>query len=106
MVRIKDVLKTCPTKTYIVMEQPGVSAADYENSHATPRLSHYMSGKNEKVRSSMVVPEVIGGGDASRSPADAISEYLRNQCGPETRITTDIMKGPQSTMGQVLEIFG
>ncbi|KAF2644175.1 BIG1-domain-containing protein [Massarina eburnea CBS 473.64] len=107
--RIKDVLKSCPTKWYVVMEQTGVVTDDYRNSHSTPRLSHYLGGKEQKVRSTLVVPEVVGRQEGSlafhESSAQALSEYIREECGAEVRISTDISDEPHGAVGDVLQSF-
>ncbi|KAF1971491.1 BIG1-domain-containing protein [Bimuria novae-zelandiae CBS 107.79] len=73
-------LDGCPTKTYFVVRQNGVSAADFSDaSRSTPRLTSHLNGKSDYVKSTMVVPDVI----EEASTASAISAYLQAKCGAE-----------------------
>jgi hypothetical protein len=74
-----DVLKAlahCPTKSYLVVEQRGVSAADYADGRAAPQLSRYMAGKHAQVKSTVAIPDIAGSVDAA-----AITEHLMAKCG-------------------------
>jgi hypothetical protein len=73
-----DILKAlehCPTKSYIIIEQQGVSAADYADGRAMPQLSQYMSGKHAQVKSTVAIPDVIGTVDTK-----AITNHLLSKC--------------------------
>ncbi|PVH97171.1 BIG1-domain-containing protein [Periconia macrospinosa] len=79
-----EALKGCPTKSYIFVQQDGVSQADYLDKYAAPRLSHYLSGKEQKIRSTMAIPEVISSTsarDRMATPAQQITDYLQQHCG-------------------------
>jgi hypothetical protein len=74
-----DVLKAlehCPTRSYVVVEQRGVSAADYADGRAAPQLSRYMAGHHEQVKSTVAIPDVVGNVDAA-----AITQHLVSKCG-------------------------
>ncbi|CAA9964679.1 hypothetical protein P3342_010686 [Pyrenophora teres f. teres] len=73
-----DVLKAlqhCPTSSYLVVEQKGVSSADYEHGRATPQLSRYMAGKHAEVKSTVAIPDTVGQVDGA-----AIADYLLANC--------------------------
>jgi hypothetical protein len=72
-----EALDTCPSGTYFVVRQEGVSSADYLNELSAPHLSHYLGGHNG-VKSTMSVSEAVGGVDAG-----TISQHLQTKCGAE-----------------------
>ena len=72
---VLEALKDCPTKSYILVEQQGVSSADYEHGRSSPHLSRYMSGKHDSVRTTAAVTEVVGQVDAA-----AIMAHLQTNC--------------------------
>jgi hypothetical protein len=57
---VLDALKDCPTASYVVVEQRGVSSADYADGRAAPVLTQYMAGKHKQVRSAFALPDVLG----------------------------------------------
>jgi hypothetical protein len=69
-------LEHCPTKSYVVVEQRGVSAADYVDGRAAPQLSRYMAGQHAEVKSTVAIPDIVGHVDAA-----AITEHLVSKCG-------------------------
>ncbi|EOA80977.1 uncharacterized protein SETTUDRAFT_174633 [Exserohilum turcica Et28A] len=74
-----DVLKAlahCPTKSYVVIEQRGVAAADYADGRAAPQLSKYMAGDHPQVKSTVAIPDIAGNVDTT-----AITEHLISKCG-------------------------
>jgi hypothetical protein len=71
-------LEHCPTRNYVVLEQPGVSSADYVDGRAAPQLSQYMAGKHDQVKTTLAVPEIVGQVDWT-----AVTEYLSSKCGGE-----------------------
>ncbi|KAH6009220.1 beta-D-glucan biosynthesis-related protein BIG1 [Parastagonospora nodorum] len=73
---ILGALKDCPTESYVVIEQRGVSAADYADGRSAPVLSQYMGGKQEQVRTTFAVPDVVGQVDGN-----AILSHLQSRCG-------------------------
>lgn len=80
---IIEALKGCPTRSYILVQQNGVSQADYIDKYAAPRLSHYLSGQDQKIRSTMAIPEVIASTssrDKMATPAQQIGDYLQQHC--------------------------
>ncbi|KAK7184046.1 hypothetical protein DPSP01_001312 [Paraphaeosphaeria sporulosa] len=78
--QMASALQGCPTKTYFVVRQNGVSSADFSDAHrSAPRLASHLSGKSEFVKSTMVVPEVI----EENFTAAGITKYLQSKCGAE-----------------------
>ena len=69
-------LKHCPTRNYVIVEQPGVSSTDYADARLAPRLAHYMTAQ-DGVRSTFAVPEVVGQIDT-----DALRVHLTSNCAP------------------------
>ena len=76
---ILNALSGCPTRSYILVRQEGVSSADYVDGLSSPRLSHYMSGKDDAVKTTFAVPDVVGQVDQL-----AIRDYLKKICGDKT----------------------
>ncbi|KAH7391888.1 BIG/ATPase V1 complex, subunit S1 [Pyrenochaeta sp. MPI-SDFR-AT-0127] len=70
-------LKDCPTRSYVIVEQEGVSSADYVDGRSMPQLSQYMGGKHAEVKTTFAVPETVGQVDAT-----AIMAYLQSNCAP------------------------
>ncbi|KAF9692420.1 hypothetical protein EKO04_009553 [Ascochyta lentis] len=77
-------LKECPTSNYVVVEQEGVSAADYADGRSTPRLTQYMAGQHEQVKSTVSVPDVVGKVDVAE-----ITKYLETKCGSVKTVQLD-----------------
>lgn len=71
-------LKGCPTRSYILIEQQGVSSADFLDGRNAPQLSAYMSGKHAKVKTTYAMPEVAGQVDSA-----AILAQLHAECAPK-----------------------
>ncbi|KAF2702933.1 BIG1-domain-containing protein [Pleomassaria siparia CBS 279.74] len=74
--QVTQVLDKCPSKTYIVVHQEGVSSADYLDDLSAARLGHYMGGEHADVKSAMAVSEIVGAVDAH-----SILERLQSRCG-------------------------
>ncbi|THW67921.1 BIG1-domain-containing protein [Aureobasidium pullulans] len=53
-------LQNCPSDTYIVVSQPGISTSDLTVSKSTPHLRRRLSGKDDSVKSIMAVKNVVG----------------------------------------------
>ncbi|KAJ4316031.1 hypothetical protein N0V94_005658 [Neodidymelliopsis sp. IMI 364377] len=104
---VLEALKDCPTRNYVVVEQEGVSAADYAHGRSTPRLTQYMAGNDDHVRSTISVPEVVGKVDAAE-----ITKYLETKCGPSEHIKSIRLDTPPAStalralyMGQQDQFF-
>jgi hypothetical protein len=81
-----DVLKAledCPTQSYVVIKQLGVSSADYADGRSAPSLSQYMGGMRPAVTTTYAMPEVVGEVDA-----DAIVSHLKSKCGYKADMST------------------
>jgi hypothetical protein len=75
---VLNALKHCPTNSYYIVEQPGVSSADYVDGRAAPQLSRYMAGQDAEIKTTLAIPEIVGQVDAA-----AITAYLLSNCGKE-----------------------
>lgn len=101
---VLEALKECPTKNYVVVEQEGVSAADYADGRSTPRLAQYMAGQHHDVKSTVSVPDVVGKVDVTE-----ITKYLESKCGsvksvqldtpPASKALRSLYMGQQGTLG-------
>jgi hypothetical protein len=103
--RLTEALKDCPTKSYIVVQQHGVSPADYIDSHAAPQLSHYVGGSNQKIRSTMIIPEVISSTskiNKMATPAQSIADYIQQHCGA---VDPEDTTGPVSKDATTISIY-
>ncbi|KAB2100800.1 hypothetical protein AG0111_0g10791 [Alternaria gaisen] len=95
-----DVLKAlehCPTRSYVVVEQRGVSAADYADGRAAPQLSRYMAGHHDQVKSTVAIADVVGNVDAA-----AITQHLVSKCGQgfnddDTWFARQTLKAPSTS---------
>jgi hypothetical protein len=89
-----DVLKAlehCPTHSYLLVEQPGVSSNDYADGRAAPQLSRYMAGKHEEVKTAMAIPEIVGQVDSA-----AIAKQLQSSCGDNWLLKKIQAKSPST----------
>jgi hypothetical protein len=81
-----DVLKAlenCPTQSYVVIKQIGVSSADYADGRSAPSFSQYMGGMRPAITTTYAVPDVVGEIDA-----DVIVSHLKSKCGHGAGMTT------------------
>ncbi|KAJ9645214.1 hypothetical protein H2201_000990 [Coniosporium apollinis] len=83
--QIESSLADCPSDTYIIVSQPGVSAADFSDRLSTPHLRDYID-RHGGVQSSVTVPEVVG-----TIGTDALLQRLAQKC-KATTITVDSEK--------------
>ncbi|KAG8525283.1 uncharacterized protein KY384_008927 [Bacidia gigantensis] len=77
-VEIARQLERCPSETYIIVLQPGVTAAEYKDKLVTPRLSQLVSGSDKAVRSSLAISDVRG-----TINTDDLSALLQSKCDAE-----------------------
>lgn len=73
---ITSQLSTCPSDTYVIVTQPGVHAEDYSDGFSMPYMRRKIQGKDDRIRSSMSVSDVLGTMDT-----DAIVQTLESKCG-------------------------
>lgn len=71
-------LKDCPTRSYLVFEQHGVSADDFADSRSAPQLSRLSSGTHEYIKTASVTTDVLGHVDVA-----AIKAHLHAHCAPK-----------------------
>lgn len=69
------VLEECTSDTYIIVSQPGVNAADYQD-RAAPFLRMKMLGDDKSIRSSLTVKEVLG-----EVSGISLSKAVQQKCG-------------------------
>lgn len=80
-------LKDCPSDTYIIVEEAGVSLADFASSNSkAANLRKLMSGENKSIKSTMTVANVVG------SFAEELSQSIQSQCGA-SQVTVDGSNG-------------
>jgi hypothetical protein len=89
---VLEALKDCPTQSYVVIKQLGVSSADYVDGRSAPSLSQYMGGMRPAVTTTFAVPDVIGEVDA-----DSIVSHLKSKCGHEAGMSIIDAPGPETT---------
>jgi hypothetical protein len=75
---VTGALSACPSKTYFVVRQEGVSSTDYTSTDGAYRLGVHMNGQDQRVKSTMAVSEAVGIVDA-----ESIGSYVKTQCGAE-----------------------
>lgn len=76
---IEHRIKDCPSDTYVVVSQPGVSTNDLTVSKSTPHLRRRLSGKDEHVKSVLAVKNVVGDVDAMK-----LVSVITRECDKET----------------------
>lgn len=72
-------LLTCPSDFYIIATQPGVHVLDYSASKSAPRLRDRVLKKDNAIKSSFMVSEVVGEFDVSY-----LQSTLESKCGAKT----------------------
>ncbi|KAI9686686.1 MAG: hypothetical protein M1820_010573 [Bogoriella megaspora] len=71
-------LEDCPSKTYLIVEQPNARSADFASSKAAPNLRRQVQKEDEKVLASYTIPEVAG-----YVNTDGVKDYLIKHCGAQ-----------------------
>lgn len=66
----------CPSDTYVLVSQAGVSAADYSSKASMPQMRAKMLGRDGRIGSSLSVQAVLGNLDI-----EAFSRMLQDKCG-------------------------
>ena len=84
-------LSNCPSDSYVVVNQPGVTAEDFSTNWAAPILGQSLKGSQDNddagIASSGSIREVVGG-----SSAESIVAYVEKQC-KATRMHVDASSG-------------
>jgi len=70
-------LEDCPTRSYLIFEQHGVSSDDFTDARSAPQLSRLMNGAHAHIKTASVTPDVLGHLDGA-----AIKAHLHTHCGP------------------------
>jgi len=70
-------LEDCPTRSYLLFEQHGVSSDDFTDARSAPQLSRLMNGAHAHIKTASVTPDVLGHLDGA-----AIKAHLHKHCGP------------------------
>ncbi|KAL4997225.1 BIG/ATPase V1 complex, subunit S1 [Aspergillus recurvatus] len=91
-------LGACPSDYYVIASQPGVHSADFATGKSAPRLGAKMTGKDEEIRSTIIVNEVAGVLETKK-----VQDILETQCDAQTTVidassgsySTDFGKEPQ-----------
>ncbi|KAK4983326.1 hypothetical protein LTR66_008866 [Elasticomyces elasticus] len=73
--QLLDVARLCISNSYVVVEQPGVSATDFASSTSTPHLQRILGGATSAFYTAVTIPDVIG-----RVDAGAIVSTLGDVC--------------------------
>lgn len=68
-------LTKCVSDTYVIVSQPSVEAADFEDGYSAPQLQQKMTGEDKSIRSSLSVTDVLGG-----VSAEELSMAIQDRC--------------------------
>ena len=91
-------LKGCPSDTYVVVSQPGVSANDLSTSQSTPHLRRRVSGKDSDVKSVATVNNVI----RSEAIDTRLIGMLMSSCGAHGGWSTLSLDGESAYLQRYL----
>lgn len=69
-------LKKCPSDVYVMISQPGVNAVDFQDPFSAPHLQQKLMGEDERIRSSLIVSEVVGRFDSAN-----LTKIVQDRCG-------------------------
>lgn len=68
-------LQNCPSDVYVVISQPGVNAADFQDPFSAPHLRQKLMGEDKNIQSSLVVSDVVGKFDSAN-----LSRMVQEKC--------------------------
>jgi hypothetical protein len=77
-------IKGCPSGTYLVVSQPGVSTDDLTVSKSTPHLRRRLAGKDKDVKSVFAAKNVVGHVDAMNMVAS-----INRECNTRSTLLLD-----------------
>ncbi|KAG9946959.1 BIG1-domain-containing protein, partial [Aureobasidium melanogenum] len=77
-------VKGCPSDTYVVVSQPGISTNDLTVSKSTPHLRRRLSGKDDNVKSIFAAKNVVGDVDGM-----ALVASINRQCHTKSTLLLD-----------------
>ncbi|KAH0362035.1 BIG1-domain-containing protein, partial [Aureobasidium melanogenum] len=81
---IQHHLKGCPSDTYVVVSQPGISTSDLTVSKSTPHLRRRLSGKDDNVKSIFAAKNVVGDVDGM-----AVVASINRECHTKSTLLLD-----------------
>ncbi|KAF4309372.1 hypothetical protein GTA08_BOTSDO12500 [Botryosphaeria dothidea] len=83
---IEKLLQGCPSESYVIVNQPGVSPVDFDNKWSAPWLRSRFQNTEAGI-STGSINEVVGG-----TNAEAVAKYVEKQC-KATRMNVDASSG-------------
>ncbi|KAF2084132.1 BIG1-domain-containing protein [Saccharata proteae CBS 121410] len=98
---VANQLSGCPSDSYVVVNQPGVSSVDFSHTSSAPHLRRRIANENGALESVSVVPEVVGGISAME-----VVNVLEKNC-KAARLELDASDGYVSieeTVPQVIKV--
>ncbi|KAG9528879.1 BIG1-domain-containing protein, partial [Aureobasidium melanogenum] len=81
---VEHQLKGCPSNTYVVVSQPGISTNDLTVSKSTPHLRRRLSGKDDNVKSNFAAKNVVGDVDGM-----ALVAFITRECHTKSTLLLD-----------------
>lgn len=81
---VEQQLKGCPSNTYVVVSQPGISTNDLTVSKSTPHLRRRLSGKDDNVKSIFAAKNVVGDVDGM-----ALVASITRECHTKSTLLLD-----------------
>ncbi|KAH0006434.1 BIG1-domain-containing protein, partial [Aureobasidium melanogenum] len=81
---VEHQLKGCPSNTYVVVSQPGISTNDLTVSKSTPHLRRRLSGKDDNVKSIFAAKNVVGHVDGM-----ALVASITRECHTKSTLLLD-----------------
>jgi hypothetical protein len=93
---IEHQLKDCPSNTYVVVSQPGVSPNDLSVSKSTPHLRRRLSSHDAKVKSLYTVKNVVGDVNAM-----SLVGMVEASCGRHSSWNTLFLHGQSTSLSLI-----
>ncbi|KAG9639575.1 BIG1-domain-containing protein, partial [Aureobasidium melanogenum] len=85
---VEHQIKGCPSNTYVVVSQPGISTNDLTVSKSTPHLRRRLSGKDDNVKSIFAARNVVGDVDGM-----ALVASITRECHTKSTLLLDAENG-------------
>ena len=90
-------LGRCFTDSYVLVSQPGATAADYDRKDSIPQMQARMLGKEDRISSKFAVRDVVG-----QISLERLSKLLQDKCDAGTTMVDASSEHHSRDAGHIL----